>query len=202
MKNIEEDDLILNADEWIINRGTPSLKSWSFRGERAEIKSISFEKSASIISVIFSTGWHFSHIHSQTINSNSFIDFLNDLEKFIRINQLNKNKRMILLLDNSTSHTAKVVIKAIKSLFRIAFFLPQYSPQYAPVENFFSSFKSKLVRNLQTKTNDLHTKFTQEEIEKALKKIGSKEIKRMWQHNYRTINEDNLKFFYKMKNSY
>ena len=109
---------------------------------------------------------------------------------------------MILLLDNSTSHTAKVVIKAVKSLFKIAFFLPQYSPQYAPVENFFSSFKSKLVRNLQTKTYDLHTKFAQEEIEKALKKIGSKEIKRMWQHNYRTINEDNLKFFYKMKNSY
>ena len=202
MKNIEEDDLILNADEWIINRGTLPLKSWSFRGERAEIKSISFEKSASIISVISSTGCHFSHIHSQTINSNSFIDFLNDLEKFIRINQLNKNKRMILLLDNSTSHTVKVVIKAIKSLFKIAFFLPQYSPQYAPVENFFSSFKSKLVRNLQTKTYDLHTKFAQEEIEKALKKIGSKEIKRMWQHNYRAINEDNLKFFYKMKNSY
>ena len=86
LSNIEVGHLILNADEWNINRETLQLKSWSFRGKRVEIRSISFEKSASIISIFFSTGWYFSHIHSKTINLNSFIDFLNDLEKFIRIN--------------------------------------------------------------------------------------------------------------------
>ena len=189
-------------DEWTINRDTLPLKSWSKRGERTELKSIYFEKSASIISVISSTGWHFSHIHLDAINSEKFIQFMNDLKKFVRIKKLNKNRRMILLLDNSTSHTANAVIKALEGRFRIVLFLPQYSPQYAPVENFFSSFKSKLTQNLQAKTYNLHTSFTHEIIEKSLKKIGIKEIKGMWSHNYKTINEDNLKFFKMMKHSY
>ena len=202
LKNIKERDLILNVDEWTINRETLPLKSWSNIGKRAEFRSVWFEKSACLISAISSEGWHFSHLYTKTINSESFVKFLNDLSKFMRTNRLNKNRRTILLIDNATSHTAKVVLNVIESLFEIVFYLPQYSPQYAPVDNFFSSFKSKLIKKMKCKTYDLHTRIAKEELEKALKKIGSDEIKRMWQHCYKTLNKDNSEFFKRVNASF
>ena len=138
--------------------------------------SIWFEKSTCIISAISSEGCHFSHLHTNIINFESFVKFFNDLSKFMRKNWLNKNIRTVLLVDNATSLTAKVVLKVIESLFKIIFYFPQYSSQYAPVENFFTSFKSKIIKKMKCKTYDLHTSFAKEELEKALKKIGSDEI--------------------------
>ena len=52
---------------------------------------------------------------------------MKNLSKYLRLNRINKNKRMILLLKNSTSDIAKDVVKAMKILFAIFFLYPQYS---------------------------------------------------------------------------
>ena len=54
---------------------------------------------------------------------------------------------MIILLYNSASYTAKDVVKALKSLFETIF--SQFFLNETFVEIFLSSFKSKLIRNLQ-----------------------------------------------------
>ena len=94
---------------------------------------------------------------------------------------------MILLLENSTSHTAKDVVKVIFSLFAIVLFLSQYSSLYAPVKIYSLCSKINLWEIYYLIQNNLHTKFGQEDFKKAPKKIGFKEINRMWQHYYLTI---------------
>ena len=85
----------------------------------------------------------------------------------MRTYRLNKNRRTILLIDNATTYIAKVVLNVIENLFKIVFFHPQYSLQYAQAENFFSSFISKLIKKMKCKIYDLHIGITKEELKKA-----------------------------------
>ena len=157
LKMIRSNDLLINIDECIVNRETLPQKSWSDKGQRAELRSIEFTKSASIITAISSDGWHFSCMNFNSINSNIFELFVTDLRKFIRINDIWNERRIIWLLYNGSTHAAAKVLIVLKKSFNVVFFLPQYSPQYAPVENFFSSFKSKLWRRCKGKTYNLHS---------------------------------------------
>ena len=68
LKMIRSNDLLINIDECIVNRETLPQKSWSDKGQRAELRSIGFTKSASIIAAISSDGWHFSCINFNSIN--------------------------------------------------------------------------------------------------------------------------------------
>ena len=144
LKTIESTDLVINIDEWTINRNTHPIYSWSQKNKKVEFKSIIFDKSISIISGVSSDGWSFSHLLKTTINSSKFIEYLIDFDKFIHLKWKCKNRRIIIILDNASIHSAKNLIEAMQKKFAAIFFLPQYSPQYAPVENFFSVMKSNL----------------------------------------------------------
>ena len=144
----------------------------------------------------------FSHLHTKTINSESFVEILNDLLKFMRTNQLNKNRRTILLVDNATSYTAKIVLNVIESLFEIVSIFINILHNTPRLKIFISSFKSKLIKKMKCKIYDLLTRIAKEELEKALKKIGSDEIKRLWQHCYKTLTKDNSEFFKRVNASF
>ena len=202
MKIIEEDDLVLNIDEWTVSRNTHCQKSCSFKVKRAEFKSITFAGSISIISAISSDGWSFSSIQSTTINSENFVEFLKDLKKFIETKWKIQNRRVIIWLDNASSHSSKQTIKFLIQHFNAVFFLPQYSPQYAPVENFFSLFKSKLCSNLKEKSMSLKSDSAIKGINNRLKDIKWKEILGMWIHNIQILKDAHLKFIERLQKHY
>ena len=70
----------------------------------------------------------------------------------------------------------------------------QYSPQYAPIENFFSLLKHKLCTNLKGKFVGLSSDLATKGIEKWLKDIKSSEILGMWMHNFSTLKADHKIF--------
>ena len=85
-----------------------SFKSWSFKGERPELKSIAYASSILIISGISSDNLSFFHLQSNSIYSIRFIKFLSDLNKSIQTKWRIKKKRTInLLLGYASSHTTK-----------------------------------------------------------------------------------------------
>ena len=142
---IEATDLVINIDEWTISRNTHQKYSWSLKRKKAEMRSIIFDKSVSLISGISSEGWSFTHLHKSTIDSSKFKEFLVDLKKFILTKWKIKGRRAVIILDNASSHKAKIWVMYMNENFDAVLFLPQYTPQYAPVENFFSVLKKQLM---------------------------------------------------------
>ena len=158
------------------------------------MRSILFKDSASIISLISTDGWSFSAVRFSTINSSSFIEYLRDLKKFINSKWKIQNRRLILLLDNASSHSAKQTIKFIMENFHGVFFLPQYSPNMRRLRFFFSLLKHKLCTNLKGKFVGLSSDLATKGIEKWLKNIKSSEILGMWMHNFSNLKADHKIF--------
>ena len=136
LQTIEATDLVINIDEWTISRNKHQKYSWSLKRKKAKMRSIIFDKSVSLISGILSDCWSFTHLHKSTIDSSKFKEFLVDLNKFILTKWKIKGRRVVIILDNASSHKAKIWVMYMNENFEAVLFLPQYTPQYAPVENF------------------------------------------------------------------
>ncbi|MDD4749880.1 MAG: IS630 family transposase [Methanosarcinaceae archaeon] len=85
-----------------------------------------------------------------SINGKNLIDF-KDCSKaecvceFLgRIVEQNKNKQIILILDNSKAHHAKKTIERARKLGIILVFLPTYSPDLNPVEFIWKTIKREV----------------------------------------------------------
>ena len=59
----------------------------------------------------------------------------------------------IVIMDNLGSHKGKIVRQAIRSVGAKLFFLPKYSPDLNPIEQFFAKFKH-LLRKAAARTPD------------------------------------------------
>ena len=117
LKTIGSTDLLINIDECTINRDTRPMYSWSQKNKLVELKGNIFNKSISIIAGISSEGWSFSHLLKTTITSLKFWEYLIDLDKFIDSKWRIKNRRVIVIIDNSSSHTAKQSIETMQNKF-------------------------------------------------------------------------------------
>ena len=201
LKTIETTDIMINIDECTISRNTHPKYSWSQKWKRAEMKSIVFDKSVSIISGISSDGWSFSHLHTTTIDSSNFTEFLVDLKKYIQAKWHINGWRIVIILDNASSHKANRSVQFMKANFGAIFFLPQYTPQYAPVENFFSVLKNNLWSKLKGKYQSSQSSTTMKSIETTIKAIGCEQIIHMWDHNFQLIQEENRLFVQMNKKS-
>lgn len=72
-------------------------------------------------------------------NSQQFILFLHQLH------QAYKNKKLVIILDNGSIHRSIKVQKFVKKHAWVElFFLPPYSPEYNPIEMFWSWLKRKV----------------------------------------------------------
>ena len=76
-------DLIIKTDESTLNQSITRYYSWSLIGVRTSIQSRLFKNSFSIIAAITTEGVSFWCAIVGTTDSNTFIDFIQDLLKFI-----------------------------------------------------------------------------------------------------------------------
>ena len=89
-----------------------------------------------------------------------FLVFLFNLKKWLTEQNNFCYKRCWIILDNCTSHKAKIVTSFLNDTDWIIYYLPPYSPQYAPVEMLFGILKNIFIK----KSNNLKINCNKNEI--------------------------------------
>ena len=80
-KQMTMDALLVNIDEWSINRNTKLKYSWRFKGVHIESQNTLFRRSISIVLTIYSNGSFISFAINETINSENFMWFLSIMKQ-------------------------------------------------------------------------------------------------------------------------
>jgi len=113
-------------------------------------------------------------VTNEKFNSLIFIQFLNLL--------LNKIEGEItLVMDNHPSHHSKVVTQFLDINQRInPLFLPEYSPDFNPKENFWNYLRKKFLNNKVFKT----VQDMAREVKKFIRKIPKKIVKKICSYEY------------------
>ena len=135
--------IILNMDETSLSRNLKVEYSWAIRRKPNWIRNTRFTNSANLISTITSDRWSLTSVHSDTINSKAILSYLYSLMGYITKNTPYDLSNCLLVLDNCPIHQAKVVLNFLQSTRINVTFLPAYTPELAPVEQMFRSFKKR-----------------------------------------------------------
>ena len=108
-----------------------------------------------MILAILSNGWWMCLITPQTINSDIFIMFVSKLKEWISKSNQFGYASVSIILDNWPSHRSFKSKEKLRELGYFIVFLPQYSPQLAPIEMAFSLIKKKLRNQVKWRGLDL-----------------------------------------------
>ena len=189
-KMLENDIVIANIDEWIVNYKSGDSYSWGKRGISTELKSLPFEGSMSILLWIFSTGAYFWSIIQSRVNSSIFSQYLKMMSDWINNKKVFEERRIVYILDNCPSHRANATKQVMKALNLNYLFLSSYSPQLAPVELSFNTFKQRLNSEWKGTITNLNNIESFEKIGKAIKLFAGEEIRK-----YFSIFLRQLKFY-------
>jgi transposase len=125
----EENAEIQWGDETGVRNNCQHGRSYAPKGKTPIKKSMSKRFSMNMISTVTNQGKVQFMIYSENMNSNKFIEFLNQLIK-------NNEQKIFLILDNLRVHHSYIVKDWIKeNIDKIElFFLPAYSPEKNPDE--------------------------------------------------------------------
>ena len=125
----EENAEIQWGDETGVRNNCQHGRSYAPKGKTPIKKSMSKRFSMNMISTVTNQGKVQFMIYSENMNSNKFIEFLNQLIK-------NNEQKIFLILDNLRVHHSYIVKDWIKeNINKIElFFLPAYSPEKNPDE--------------------------------------------------------------------
>jgi len=113
-------------------------KTWAKKGETPKIKVTGNRGSIAVSSAISPAGRMVFRIEKGKVNSKTFIDFLKQIIKN------HKWRKIIVIVDNAPTHTAKKVKNFIeKNKNKIAvYYLPTYSPDLNPDEDVWKYLKN------------------------------------------------------------
>lgn len=124
-------------------------RTWSPKGETPKIKVTGNRGSIAVSSAISPAGRMLFRIEKKNVNSETFIDFLRQIMRSHRW------RKVIIITDNSPSHTAKAVKEFIEqNNNKIAvYYLPTYSPDLNPDEEVW-----KYLKNVKLKAHQARNK--------------------------------------------
>ena len=142
---IDNSKILVNIDEATFGRSTKSNYSWTKRGANWSSSNISFSSSFSLIWAITSLGnWWASHLES-TNNSTTFIEFLDNCLKWLRVDLQIDMRKIVIVLDNWAIHRSKKVMSYLNKFGWIIIYAPPYTPEFWAVELFFNVLKRRIV---------------------------------------------------------
>ena len=123
--------------------------TWAKKGETPKVKVTGNRGSIAVSSAISPAGRMVFRIEKKNVNSETFIDFLKQMMKN------HKWRKIIVIADNSSSHTAKAVENFIEdNKNKIAvYYLPTYSPDLNPDEEVW-----KYLKNVKLKAHQARNK--------------------------------------------
>ena len=85
-----------------------------------------------------------------------------------------------IILDNCPIHRAGLVREYCKNKGARLFYLPQYSPELAPVEIYFSKIKHLIIQEIEEEPADLRTEESILKIAHCIHNIDPDYIRRLW----------------------
>ena len=119
-------DLIISIDETTINTGTHQAYGWSLKGKPREIGTVLVQGKVSIISAILSNGAWVLKLPNTTTNCDYFIEFVNDLQKYLfnKEEYLHKNIyylsiTRVIIKKVKPWHACSLSLKILSSFLRI-----------------------------------------------------------------------------------
>ena len=182
-------DLIVSIDETSINGSIHGAYGWGPKGGTREIASLRLQDKLSIIAAIFSDGHWVLRMSRCNTNSNVFIEFVDELRKFINSKDYYKDKTILLLIDNASYHKTKPVVEKLRWISRLIIFIPPYSPQFNPIELFFAALKAKIRRLRIERALKLSTEAGRQGVVDAINQIKPSIIVGWFTTTFRIINK-------------
>ena len=141
---VTSDIIVVNIDETLFSNSTKFNYSWAPKGQSNYCWNISFKGSMSFIGAITNRGdWYFENLN-QNNWAKLFLQYLENLMRWMKEDLEVEPDRVLLLLDNSPIHTSKEWMKYMNSWGCMIMLLPPYSPQFAPIELLFRTLKRRL----------------------------------------------------------
>ena len=173
-------ELLINIDESSFSRLTKKSLSWIPKGKEQIIKSIWFRNSWSLVTAITTSGSVIAAKRNKTITSDHFVEFLWKLVKFISKEEKVEPQRCLFILDNASIHRSDKIKEYMKSKNLSIAYIPQYSPELAPIEHYFSKLKHEVTKQTKGKSVDWRSKESNQFLRKWMLLISSRIVKRIW----------------------
>ena len=129
-------EILVNIDESSFNRNTKREYSCLPKGRTSSIWNMNSSGWLSMIAGILSNGDYLLFVFNQTTESDIFSYYLVVLNYILSRSVKFNNRVVRLILDNNSYHWSKDAISKINELNLNVIFLPPYSPNLAPVEQF------------------------------------------------------------------
>ncbi len=133
---------IIYVDEAMFTTASRVTHAYSAKGTNicvAEVAS-SVQALAVVAGISVDKGLETFHIQPRSINSQSFISFLQSLL------EINTDQPLAIFLDNCTVHHSKLVTSFVKENDIPLIFNVPYSPQYNPIEHYWGLVKNAYKR--------------------------------------------------------
>ena len=146
---------------------------------------IKFAGSWNIISAISTTGVSYSAVVNGTTNQSIFICYIEKLMKLVNKIESIPYSKVLLMMDNAPWHQARNVLKFLEEIRIRYIFIPQYSPELAPVEKFFAQMKQKVIKAEHDSFN--LTKDWVIIMRATLKSISQANVRLLWRNFYSWI---------------
>ena len=153
-KVIDKFDALINIDESPFSRLTKNNYSWIQKRKEQIIKNISFRNSCSLVTAIISTGGVIAAKSLVSVTSNMFIEFVTEMAKFIQEKEGIKSQNCLVILDNASIHRSAMAQESLKIAGFSVAFIPQYTPEMAPIERYFSKLKKTVINKARGKMID------------------------------------------------
>ena len=179
-KTIDSFKILINVDETSFSRMTKKNLTWIPKGKEQIVKNICFRNSWSLVTAITSTGSVFAAKRVGTITSIMILDYLRELVRFIKESEKVETRHYLIILDNASVHRAEIVREYMKSEHMSIAFIPQYSPELAPIEHYFSKLKQEVIDRARGKDIDWKTSGSSELLKRSMQAIPSSMVRRIW----------------------
>ena len=113
--------------------------------------------------------------------------FLDNLKQWLQKNNKFNYSKILILLDNWSIHKSKETVRKLNKMKVKTLYLPPYSPNFAPVEEFFGIMKMKIRNQWANGIVKFSTKSNYDKIVKSLKSIKSESIIKIFANLYSQI---------------
>jgi hypothetical protein len=129
---------VIYVDEAMFTTATRLTHAYSAQKSNVNIAEVAstVQALAVVAGISSERGLETFYIQQRSINSQSFISFLENLI------EINPGTRLTLFLDNCTVHHSKMVASFVKDNGITLVFNVPYSPQYNPIEHYWGLVKN------------------------------------------------------------
>ena len=179
-KPIEKFDMLINVYESFFSRLTKKELTWILKGRDQIVKNICFKNSWSLVTAITSTGGVIIGKVSGSVDSNLIEKFMKEMVSFIKDSEGAEVQRSLVILDNASIHHAKVIKDYLNKEGLNVAYIPQYSPEMAPVEHYFSKLKQTVINKARGKSIDWRSHVANSLLRDCISNIHPEMIRSIW----------------------